>query len=133
MMLAGQAVAALDLRQHAADHGAQRVLHDFIVGNQAVADVFTHGRGGWTARARRSSGESRLATRKIGSMECAMRTATVQRTTKETDIAIPVDLAGSGNYSVANGIGFRLEQRREGTECDSTWRSGWEQDNQTKN
>src|SRR3546814_19595628 len=68
MMLAGQAVAALDLRQHAADHGAQRVLHDFIVGNQAVADFVTHGRGGWTARARRSSGESRLATRKIGSM-----------------------------------------------------------------
>src|SRR3546814_12036690 len=102
MMLAGQSVAAHDLRQHAADHGAQRILHDFVIGNQAVADVFTHGRGGWTARARRSSGESRLATRKIGSMACAMRTATVQRTTKEDRksvvsgkrVSVRVDLGG---------------------------------------
>src|SRR3546814_11727423 len=91
MMLAGQAVAAHDLRQHAADHGAQRILHDFVIGNQAVADVFTHGRGGWTARARRSSGESRLATRKIRTMACDMRTTTVQRTNKDTNFAITVD------------------------------------------
>src|SRR3546814_15579855 len=83
-----------------------RVLHDFIVGNQAVADFVTHGRGGWTARARRSSGESRLATRKIGSMACAMRTAPVQRTTKETDIAITAILNGPGDYSGSTGIGF---------------------------
>ncbi|AMG76025.1 MULTISPECIES: imidazoleglycerol-phosphate dehydratase HisB [Sphingopyxis] len=35
-----------------------------------------------------------------------MRTASVQRTTRETDIAITVDLDGSGTYSVSTGIGF---------------------------
>ena len=46
MMLAGQMVRPLDLREHAADHGAQRILHDFVIGNQAVANVITHGGGG---------------------------------------------------------------------------------------
>ncbi len=35
-----------------------------------------------------------------------MRTATVQRTTKETDVAIAVDLDGTGDYAVSTGIGF---------------------------
>jgi imidazoleglycerol-phosphate dehydratase len=34
------------------------------------------------------------------------RTASVNRTTKETAIAVTVDLDGSGNYQVSTGIGF---------------------------
>ena len=46
MMLARQAVITDDLAEHAADHGAQRILHDFIIGNQAVAYIVTHGARG---------------------------------------------------------------------------------------
>jgi len=35
-----------------------------------------------------------------------MRTASVKRTTRETDVAVTVDLVGSGAASVATGIGF---------------------------
>lgn len=35
-----------------------------------------------------------------------MRTATVERKTKETEISVTVDLDGTGNYEVSTGIGF---------------------------
>ena len=36
MMLAGQPAATLDLAEHTADDCAQGLLHDLVVGNQAV-------------------------------------------------------------------------------------------------
>ena len=35
-----------------------------------------------------------------------MRSATVQRKTKETNISVTLQIDGSGNYSVSTGIGF---------------------------
>lgn len=35
-----------------------------------------------------------------------MRTATIQRTTSETDILVEVNLDGTGSYAVSTGIGF---------------------------
>ena len=35
-----------------------------------------------------------------------MRTATVERKTKETEISVTVDLDGTGSYDVSTGIGF---------------------------
>ncbi len=36
----------------------------------------------------------------------AMRTATIARKTGETDIAVEINLDGTGSYTVSTGIGF---------------------------
>lgn len=54
-----------------------------------------------------------------------MRTASLQRDTNETKIAVSVNLDGSGTYDVATGIGFldhMLEQLARHSLCDLTVR-----------
>ena len=60
-----------------------------------------------------------------------MRTAEIQRDTRETQIFVAVNLDGKGEAKLASGIPFldhmldqiarRSEERRVGKECRSRW------------
>jgi imidazoleglycerol-phosphate dehydratase len=49
---------------------------------------------------------SALAKRRARRIKARMRTASIARNTKETEIAVAVNLDGTGDYAVATGIGF---------------------------
>lgn len=55
-----------------------------------------------------------------------MRTATIERKTKETEISVSLDLDGNGNYDVSTGVGFldhMLEQLSRHSLMDLTMKA----------
>ena len=64
MVLAGQSTPALNLAQHSANDGAQGLLHDLVVGNQAIGHS-TFGHGACPERVARD-GQAPVASRCVG-------------------------------------------------------------------
>ena len=58
----------------------------------------------WKGRTAKRSRDGLIG--RIAKKDHAMRVATVVRKTKETEIAVAIDLDGTGTYEVATGIGF---------------------------
>jgi imidazoleglycerol-phosphate dehydratase len=103
MMLSGKP-ACRNIAEHAADHGAQCLLHHVVVGNQAVDMLFTHRR--FVDREAAEIKMLVIAMRVQMRIAAAMRTGSISRKTNETSIDVEVNLDGSGVYEVSTGIGF---------------------------
>ena len=101
VMDAGQPFAR-DLTEDAADNSAQGILHDLVIGNQAVEWGLAHKRCG----ERSAPLGQDVANSGVIAIAPAMRTGTVNRKTNETSIDVSLDLDGTGVYSVSTGIGF---------------------------
>ncbi len=96
--------AGRNLAQNTPNNGAQRLLHDFVVRDQTVrciAHDATTGLG-------KGSGQvgTVIDSQEEGRIGAFMRTGSITRKTEETDIAVSVNLDGTGIYKVETGIGF---------------------------
>ena len=107
MMVAGQAIAR-DIAQHAANDGAQCLLHDVIIRNQAIYMLFGHGHlvDCRACEIKILVALSQLAKCAHVAISTAMRTGSISRKTNETSIDVEVNLDGTGVYDVSTGIGF---------------------------
>ena len=103
VMVTGQSVQR-NIAEDAADHSAQRLLHDIVIGNQAIGALVGHGRLVDCERA-----EIKMLVIALGvrmRIAAAMRTGSISRKTNETSIDVEVNLDGTGVYEVSTGIGF---------------------------
>lgn len=103
MMVAGQAVER-NVAEHSANHCAKCLLHDVVIGNQAIGTLFTH----WRLVDCELGKIKTLVIAKRARMRiaAAMRTGTISRKTNETSIDVEINLDGTGIYEVSTGIGF---------------------------
>jgi imidazoleglycerol-phosphate dehydratase len=107
MMLAGKP-AGRDIAQNATDDRPQRLLHDIVVGNQAIRGILAHARlvDPRMAEIKIVVAASQLANCAERRISHAMRTGSISRKTNETSIDVEVNLDGTGLYEVSTGIGF---------------------------
>lgn len=80
------------------------IAHSFVIGDRATDAQFARNIG---CQSLLLGGEEGLTWDKIAEIVFAgERTATVKRTTKETDIEVRVNLDGSGRCDIETGLGF---------------------------
>ncbi len=93
-----------NLAQHTANNRAQGLLHDFVVGDQTIGCIAhspTTGLGDGSGQV-----GTVIDSQEEGRIGAFMRTGSITRKTEETDIAVSVNLDGTGTYKVETGIGF---------------------------
>lgn len=107
MVIAGQAGHG-NATQHAAHHRAQSLLHDIVIGNQALWCIVIHiWLVDWLfAEIKALLQFQILANRHRAIIAACMRTGIISRKTSETSIDVAVNLDGTGIYDISTGIGF---------------------------
>lgn len=86
------------------DNNEYDIAHSYVIGDRTTDAQFAHNIG---CQALLLGGEKGLTWDKIAEIVFAgERTATVKRTTKETDIEVRLNLDGSGQCDIETGLGF---------------------------